>query len=123
MSTFRPSKRQRTSDRAAQEGGTYHGLVPFASDNFHDVYAREGRLLRVGPNLATAPAERVAQKSDNQWNSATSWIPLDDPNFALDPDGTWYDEVVEADVMRNLECTGVDPSLKTTKSKSKVSVS
>ena len=94
-----PIKRQRLEDRLAAEGGARHDFVPFASDDLRNVYAREGRLTRLGPNLATAPAERLTQKSDERWKTVTSWLPLDDPEFALDPDGAWYDEVVEGDVM------------------------
>lgn len=49
-----------------------------------------------------------------------SWLPLDDPKFALDPDGAWYDEVVEGDVMAKENA----PSASKKKwAKSKVSVS
>ena len=33
------------------------------------------------------------------WNSAPTWLPADDPQYALDPNGKWYDEVVGCDIM------------------------
>jgi hypothetical protein len=92
MAQNRPPKRQRV-------GGAYHDPVPF-TDNFSLIHAREGKLLRVGNELLTAPAER-SQHDDQTWNSASSWLPADDPQFALDPDGEWYDEVVDAGVMED----------------------
>lgn len=90
----RPSKRQRV-------GGSYHDPVPFTTD-FSTVHAREGRLRRIGNELLTTPAERSPQHEvDSTWNSAASWLPVDDPQFALDPTGEWYDEVVDSDVMQD----------------------
>ena len=90
-----PQKRQRV-------GGSYHDSVPFAAD-FSVVHAREGRLRRIGNDLLTTPAERSPQRGvdDAAWNSATSWLPVDDPHFALDPNSEWYDEVVDSDVMQD----------------------
>jgi len=94
MAHNRPSKRQRV-------GGAYHDPVPFV-DDFSIVHAREGKLRRIGNELLTAPAERSPQHEvDRTWNSASSWLPDDDPHFALDPDGDWYDEVVNGEVMGN----------------------
>lgn len=88
MAQNRPSKRQRV-------GGAYHDSVPF-TDNFSLIHAREGKLLRVGNELLTAPAKHSPQHNDYTWNSASSWLPADDPQFALDdPNGEWYDEVVD----------------------------
>jgi hypothetical protein len=89
----KPSKRQRV-------GGAYHDSVPF-TDDFSLIHAREGKLLRVGNDLLTAPAERSPQQDDYMWNSASSWLPADDPQFALDPDGEWYDEVVDGGIMED----------------------
>jgi hypothetical protein len=93
MAQNRPSKRQRV-------GGAYHDPVPFA-DDFSLIHAREGKLIRVGNELLTAPAERSPQHDDHTWNSASSWLPADDPQFALDPDGEWYDEAVDGGVMKD----------------------
>jgi hypothetical protein len=102
----RPSKRQRPDD-----GGSYHETIPFL-DDFHAIHAREGRM-----------AERSLQHaSDKAWMTATSWGgPPDDPELALDPNGDWYDEMVDAEVM---EQTDVNPVVALPKKKrSKVSVS
>jgi hypothetical protein len=93
MASNRPAKRQRF-------GGAYHDTIPFA-DDLSTIHAREGRLCRVGNGLLTASVERGAQHEVNQtaWNSASTWLPADDPQFALDPDSEWYDEVVDGGVM------------------------
>ena len=76
--------------------------------------------MRLGPNLATALAERLTQKSDEQWKTVASWLPLDDHELALDPDGAWYDEVVEGEVM---VAENTPPSASSKKARSTVSVS
>ena len=88
MAQNRPSKRQRV-------GGAYHDPVPF-SDDFSHIHSREGKLIRVGNELLTAPTKRSLQHDDQTWNLASSWLPADDLQFALDPDGEWYDEVDRA---------------------------
>jgi hypothetical protein len=91
MAQGRPSKQTRV-------GGAYHDSIPF-QDDFSIVHAREGRLLHVSNDLQTAPAERSQHEADHVWNSASSWLPIDDPDYALEPDGEWYDEVLGADIM------------------------
>ncbi|KAJ3500320.1 hypothetical protein NLJ89_g9853 [Agrocybe chaxingu] len=113
----RPSKRR----RIATEGGSYHTYIPFSLDDYSDVHAREGRLIRVGPKTTTALPARTVQKSDAQWRSVTTWAPLDDPEFALDPDGDWYDEAVEASVMEDKVTPTIDLSKPRKKVRSKVS--
>ena len=93
MAQNRPPKRQRV-------GGAYHDPVPFV-DDLSLIHAREGKLIRIGNELLTAPAERSPQHDDHTWNSASSWLPADDPQFALDPNGEWYDEVVDSGVMED----------------------
>jgi len=116
----RSTKCLRLGYHLASEGGVRHDFVPFASDDLRNVYAREGRLMRLGPNLATALAERLTQKSDEQWKTVASWLPLDDHELALDPDGAWYDEVVEGEVM---VAENTPPSASLKKARSTVSVS
>jgi hypothetical protein len=92
MAQGRPSKRARV-------GGSYRDSIPF-QDDFSIVHAREGRLRRVSNNVRTAPTERLPQHDiDHAWNSASNWLPIDDPEYALEPDGEWYDDALEADVM------------------------
>jgi len=111
-----PARLNANDNRQAAEGGARHDFVPFASDDLRNVCAHEGRLTRLGANLAV-PAERLTQKSEEQWQTATSWITLDDPEFALDPDDAWCDEAVEGDVMVEAVHT-TSTSKKKSKSKS-----
>ena len=80
--------------------GAYHDPIPF-SDDFSHIHSREGKLIYVRNELLTAPAKRSLQHDDQTWNSASSWLPTDDLQFALDPDGEWYDEVVDGGVMED----------------------
>ena len=72
-------------------------------DNFSLIHAREGKLIHVGNDLLTAPAKCSPQhEADHQmWNSAASWLPVDDLQFVLDPDGEWYNEAVYGVVMED----------------------
>lgn len=91
MAHSRPAKRQRV-------GGAYHDPVPFV-DDFSLFHAREGRLVRAGNEVITASDERAPQhEADRTWNAASSWLPVDDSQFALDPDSEWYDEVMDGEV-------------------------
>lgn len=92
MAKNRPSKRARV-------GEAHRDSIPFG-DDFSVVHAREGQLFRVGNNFLTAPAERVPHhEADSAFNSASAWLPIDDPKYALDPDSGWYDEAVVGGVM------------------------
>ena len=97
MAQNRPAKRQRVG-----VGGAHRDPVPFA-DDFTTVHAREGRLARVGRDSLSVPTARLAQReADETWNSAPSWLPADDPQYAVDPDGEWYDEVLDGNIMEDL---------------------
>lgn len=79
----------------------YHDPVPSATIDYNNVHLREERIRKVGTSFVTAPlASRVVHMSDEDWRSTKSWVVLDDPSFALDPDGDWYDEAVEGPVMQ-----------------------
>lgn len=99
----------------------YHDPISLG-DDFSLVYEREGKLRRTGlqKHTLTAQAERTVQQNDVRWENATSWIVQDDPEFALDTDGLWYDEVVESDVMQDFVPSHASPATKT--SRSRVSV-
>jgi hypothetical protein len=115
MAQHRPSKRARV-------GGAYHDSIPFVND-FSLVHAREGRLLRVSNDVRTAPAERSPQhEAADAWNDALTWLPMDDPDYALDPDGDWYDEALGGDVMSQNEATPVTIAQKKKRVRSTVSV-
>jgi hypothetical protein len=97
MAQNRPAKRQRVG-----VGGAHRDPVPFA-DDYTTVHAREGRLARVGRDSLSVPTARLAQReADETWNSAPSWLPADDPQYALDPDGEWYDEELDGNIMEDL---------------------
>jgi hypothetical protein len=98
MAHNRPAKRQRVG-----VGRAHHDPVPFAND-FSAVHAREARVVRVGRESLSVPTERLIQReADETWQSAPSWLPIDDPQYALDPDGEWYDEVLEGGVMDSVD--------------------
>ncbi|KDR65025.1 hypothetical protein GALMADRAFT_149061 [Galerina marginata CBS 339.88] len=89
----RPAKRPRTNNDTV-----YHHLIPF-NDDIDVVFSRDDLTRRVNDSIANAPAPRVPQPSTSKaWNAATSWVPQDDPEFALDADGGLYDEAVEGDI-------------------------
>ena len=92
MAHSRPAKGQRV-------GGAHRDPIPYA-DNFSAVHAREARVVHVGNQSLSVPTERlILQEPDEAWNSAVSWLPVDDHQYALDPDGEWYDEALEGGVM------------------------
>jgi hypothetical protein len=94
------STRARKKAKFDQAAG-YHDSVPSATIDYNNVHLREERTRKVGISTVTAPqASRVVHMSDEDWKSTKSWVVLDDPNFALDPDGDWYDEAVEGPVMQ-----------------------
>ena len=96
MADERPSKRQ----RAVLDTGAYHNTVPFG-DEYNVIHSREIFQRQVGSTTHTAHAERSAQP-DTSWDSTMSWAPFDDPNYALDADGTWYNDVLEANIMDDI---------------------
>lgn len=113
MEPSRPAKRPRIS-----YGGAYYDTVPLADgESVSTVHVSEGRLRKVGNKYQTVPFERVPQVLPDAWEEVEEWGPIDDPDYALDPDGKKYDELVEADVMAE------QPTAKKKKpKKSKVSV-
>ena len=82
---------------------TYHDFVPLASHNYHDVHICKECLIKSSVSAVTTVASaHVLHKSNNHWNSSTSWVVLDNPEFALDPhDGEWYDEAIDQPVMQD----------------------
>jgi hypothetical protein len=107
MAHNRPAKRQRVG-----VGGADHDPVPFA-DDFSAVHAREARVVRIGRESLSVPTERLIQReADETWHSALSWLPIDDPQYALDPDGEWYDEVLEGGVMDSFDDHSKAPAAK-----------
>jgi hypothetical protein len=95
--TGRPNRRQ----RAAAEGGSSHNFIPLGANDLRDVHAREGHSIKIGSQTFRSPPKRTTQKSNELWRVATLWEPLDDPDFALDLDGTLYDNAVDTTVMQH----------------------
>ncbi len=97
-------------------GGSYHDRIPLEND-FEVIKARTASS---GPNRM--PIETATTILPSTWTFGSSWAPEDDPEYALDPDGEWYDEVLEADVGDVLEEAEVEEPKKK-KKRSEVSVS
>ena len=113
--------RQNKQSRAAAEGSSSHNFVPLGADDLLDVHAREGYSIKIGYQKFMSPPKRgITQKSNEHWRVASSWGPLDDPDFGLDSDEALYNEAVDAPVMQN---TNPPVTFGTKKSKSKTSVS
>jgi hypothetical protein len=103
---------------------SYHDSVPSFNHDYHDIHAREERLHKTGiGTMATTAAIRVGHKSDDHWNSSSSWIALDDTELALDPNGEWYDEAVDQHVMQEGRPSNLGLPGKLQKRRSQVSVS
>ncbi|KDR74714.1 hypothetical protein GALMADRAFT_70522 [Galerina marginata CBS 339.88] len=56
-------------------------------------------MKRVGEGSRTAALRREHHHSDDSWQQVSSWAPPDDLEFALDPNGDLYNEVLEGEVM------------------------
>ena len=97
----RPAKRARTKAQS-----TYRDPIPL-SNEYDIIYSREEST-----SLHSEPAKHVPHTDTDSWATTLSWSPPDDPTFALDPDGDWYDEVVESNIMDD-----VPPVALTTKKK------
>jgi len=95
----------------------YRDQISVLDDDYEAVHEREGRLRRVGNNVLTAPAAREVHFTSDSWQQASSWAPVDDPEYALDPDGEWYDDAIEMPVMQEV------PLLRKKRKKSQISVS
>jgi len=109
----------RKRHRDAEEGGSYQHFVPFGDHDLLDIHFHEGRLQRKFTTAPTATSARITQKSE-YWNVVEKWGPFDDPEFALDLDGTLYNEALDAPVMQD---TNSLPVAVEKKARSKVSVS
>ena len=84
----RPAKRARTTAQS-----TYQDTIPLGN-KYDIVYAREEST-----SLCSEPPAPIPQTNTDSWATTLSWSPPDDPSFSLDPDGQWYDEVVDSNAM------------------------
>ena len=98
MAHNQPAKCQRV-----RVGRADHDPIPFTNE-FSAVHACEARVICIGRELLSVPTKQLIQcEDDEMWHSALSWLPINDPQYALDPDGEWYDEVLEGRVMDNFD--------------------
>jgi len=83
-----PTKRARTNVQS-----TYQDSISL-NNEYDIVYAREEST-----SLHSEPPAPTPQLDTDSWATTLSWSLPDDPSFALDPNGEWYDEVVESNAM------------------------
>jgi hypothetical protein len=76
----------------------------------------------MGNGVVTLTSRDVQFTSDS-WKETSSWVPIDDPEYGLDPDGDWYDEVVVMPIMPDEPVGPSDKPRKNKKRKSLVAVS
>ena len=75
----------------------------------------------MGKESLSIPTARFTQpEADETWNAAPSWVPIDDPQYALDPDGEWYDELLEGNIMENFDVHPADNQRTAAKGKKQV---
>lgn len=86
MSQSRP--KQRGARR--KEGGAYSQSLAFGPES--KIRAREEGLRQggVGRKPSAFSQKQVPNNSNEEWKRATEWEPADSTDFALDPDGDWY---------------------------------
>lgn len=89
--------------RARLNPGAYRDLLPLPSEaSSRPVEAREVQLVCVGGAqtvLQPPPICTTHTEQDSSWANLQTWEPIDDTNYALDPeDGEWYDEAVGQDI-------------------------
>ena len=105
----RPRKRARPSQPAS-----YQDAISL-DDEFGIIYTQE-----YGNTALPQPMQLAAEPATDSWETLTSWLPPDDPTFALDPDSGWYDEALDSHIMEDV---GGEASPKKKKPRSLVSVS
>ncbi|KAH9484729.1 hypothetical protein JR316_0001629 [Psilocybe cubensis] len=88
----RPSKQSRTGH------SSYHDTVP--SLNRHDViHVSEGTIRNIGGVFRATRRFESPQRVAGTWEQVTSWEPPDDEEYALNPDGDFYNTVVDQEVV------------------------
>jgi hypothetical protein len=99
--------------------------VPSFNHDYHNICAREEHLHKTGVGTAatTVTIRAMGHKSDDHWNSSSSWIALDDMELALDPNGEWYDKAVNQHIMEEGRPSNLELHGKPQKRRSQVSVS
>jgi hypothetical protein len=113
MSDAQSSKRRRV------DNGSHHDRVELTND-FEVVHAREVRVVEHGRLPRETP--RSPQKGRTIWTTGVSWTPVDNPEFALDPDGDWYDVELNTPIADTTAFQDAPPPVKIKKKKTMRSV-
>lgn len=103
---------------------SYHDPISLGNA-YSTIHTCEGSMTqRAGNDIHTSLPNRSTQQLASSWLQTVSWAPIDDPTFALDPDGRIYEDIVEGDVMdEELAQVPAVEGVRTKKKRSRVSVS
>jgi len=116
--TSRIKRSRQLENRSDRSRVSYHDCIPLAND-FEVVHAQQAREVHVGNLSRVVGGPRSPQRGRTSWTLGTSWVPEDNPNIALDPNGDWFNEEVEAPATADHPSHTLHPIKKI---KSKVSV-
>ncbi|KIJ90581.1 hypothetical protein K443DRAFT_15097 [Laccaria amethystina LaAM-08-1] len=87
---YKPSKRRRV------DTNSYHDRIDL-TDDYEVIHTRETRRIEHGRFLRDTPRDPL--KGRTTWTAPdVSWVPEDNPEFTLDPDGNWYDAELSAPI-------------------------
>lgn len=114
--TSRAAKRARTM---RTKRSTFSNTIPL-DDDFNVIHTSEGAIRNVGGVSGSSRKAQSSQHVEGTWEHLSVWEFPDDENLALDPDGTLFDQAVDADVME--EPVQVPPVVKKKKKRSMLSV-
>ncbi|PPR02990.1 hypothetical protein CVT24_012178 [Panaeolus cyanescens] len=104
-----PNKRARN-----KVGGPVRVAVPTNTDESSALRVNRARSFKTGGYKATANQVEILDISQENWRNATSWAPADSSNFALDVNGSDYDQALYASVMDETWTTQKDTPKDTT---------
>lgn len=118
------SNHRNSAVRSAQEGGASRIRIPFGNDAFQTVTAREGHSFKHGPGGGfVAPINPQKFTSSDAWEQATDWLPPEDDDFALDPNGSLFEKALKRSVLKDKPLRALRlSSKKKKKNRSKLSV-
>ncbi|KAF8069293.1 hypothetical protein FPV67DRAFT_1415377 [Lyophyllum atratum] len=89
----------------------YHDRVVL-EDDFEIIHSRDAQSRRVGNSSRVVESQRSPQRGRTSWLVGSRWEPEDDMELALDPNGDWYDEALDAPVMEDPPTHKVQPKKK-----------
>ena len=113
MNTRNFNRRRGAGFKRGQPRTGYHDHVENPND-YQVIHTQEAHVEKLRQHTVLTP--RNPQRG-TPWNLGNSWLPEDNVEFSLDPDGEWYDEAVDAPIMAAI------PVQLVPKLKSRVSVS